>query len=490
MRHTQGLITQLRKQYPYWSAQRIEKAARAVHAKQSGIDFNFSESFSFSEKFNKFIESNSISLAQNGDIKGITYNCDIHNSEMEFTEKLNSDGTKSSEVIIGKGRAIYPTVSRNHTKYLKSELLKASETLKNVPFQKDHSYSVDANFGKIIEQKFNTETGNQLYFAELDAKDPITRKMELKHIESVSVALHAKRIECSFCGESMGWYHDHIPGFEYEKGEDGKKEIALAVPRDFFYVHLGAVTTPGIPDASISVDSESFISDNLNDLIIEGITETYEPFYNSVITESMDGKRKMSDEDKNEVKTKLDLREAQLLNKDLERQLQEQKDKAEKAEQDLTKFENQKLVAQRESLVEEVISAELELGELTETGVPKRQAVLMKEETDYLKGTVKIYENILAKRGKVPKRSLGASKSKSFDVSDSNTSEVSSKKTITDINEREQKERLIENWGRQMFGEHWKQSWIAVRTLDEWDHETEKWKRPLTEVIKQVPKYA
>jgi hypothetical protein len=490
---TRKVKSQLRKLHPSWSDTRVDRAARGICVQRTGQKFRKDSNYSLPDGLRIFAESNGIVFTEDGIISGITYNAEIATDGMNFDEKLHGHKDdpllkkETTDTVIGSGTALYPVLSRNFTRYLKAELEKASSSLKGVPFQKDHSDSVEANFGTILKEIFDPKSGMLDYIAELDATDKVTKNMERKFIKNVSVKLSAKFVECSFCGERMGWFHEHIPGFEYED-DKGRKRIAEAVPRDFRFIHVGAVTAPGVTKADINIhqsESEgSNILDNLDDLLIEGITEAHEPYY-EIFSESFGDKRNMSNNDEH-WKEKLEQERLALDQKEKAQELEQKENDLKEREEALKNQLAQQASEEKESLVDELVQAEISLKKIKENESKVRKAELMTEsQIDYLKGKLEVYKEYLVRQGPKPPNKP---KSKLFEVGDdeSGTSEEGLTSETKKLTGRQLREAQIEFYGRQMFGEEWNQSWSAVKKLDDWDHQLSDWNRPLRDTIRQV----
>ncbi|MHA2055068.1 MAG: hypothetical protein ACW99F_15910 [Candidatus Hodarchaeales archaeon] len=490
---TKKVKAQLRKLHPSWSDTRIDRAARGICVQRTGQKFRKDSNYSLPDGLRIFAESNGIVFTEDGIISGITYNAEIATDGMDFDEKLHGHKDdpllkkETTDTVMGSGTALYPVLSRNFTRYLKSEIEKASSSLRDVPFQKDHSDSVNDNFGRIRKEIFDPKSGMLDYIAELDEADKVTVNMKRKFIKNVSVKLTAKIVECSICSERMGWFHEHIPGFEYED-DKGKKRIAEAVPRDFRFIHVGAVTAPGVTKADINIhqsESEgSNIRDNLDDLLIDGITEAHEPYY-EVFSESFGDKRNMSNNDEH-WKEKLEQERIVLENKNKAQELEQKENELKEREEALKTELANKVSAEKEALVDELVQAEISLKKIKENESKVRKAELMAEsQIDYLKGMKEVYKEYLVRQGPA---SPNKPKSKLFDVGDdeSGTSEESLSPDKRKLTGRKLREAQIEFYGRQMFGEEWNQSWSAVKTLDDWDHQRSDWDRPLRDTIRSI----
>lgn len=475
---TSDVKKQLSGKYPSWSSQKVDRTARAICVKSTGLTFKKDSQFALPDSFFTFLESHGMNYNEDGDISVFQLEYTAPAPEIgEIIEQANAAG-EMQKYRVARGLAIYPVKSRNNRRYLKSEIEKASKTLVGVPLQKDHSESVNDTYGTIVKQEFNPSSGHQRYEALLDPEDPITKKIEAGFIKNVSVSINPKTMECNICGERMNYWHKHIPGFEY----DGKE--AEAVPKDWYYRHLGTVTVPGVPKASIKTSGESasesdyefdFV-DSANEMILEMITEAYEPFYEAVVQKSNGFVHKhkdkgviMTDEIEEQYKELAKNYEKQgLIIEQLQKQLDAQDAEHKKFVEGLQKQKHSELV-------EKVTELELNTNRLKKENVSSRRDELSKMnqiqlETRY--ETLKEFEAENASNTKkVTPRSVSFNEMQSPDGrSPPHQMEAG------EMSERAKYEYDIGMLGSVMFPSTWNPTNKALQTLERWDFNRNDWK--------------
>lgn len=452
----------LNQKYPTWSPDLLNKAALSYTAIEGGLITNIIKPNFVPNGLRQICESTGMQINEGGVISNILVEFDA--PEPEFLERKRNDDSGEVDKIM-KGTMIYPTLSGNFARYSKAELRKAAPTMKNKPVQKDHSFSVEKTFGIVEEIVFKERTGGTDYVARLDPDDPITRKIEKKFVKSVSVGYKAKIVECSICGEKMNWFHEHIPGFDYE----GK--IAEAVPKDFTYNHLGVVSFPGVTKASGKIEGESDpMGESLDESILNIMVEGFEPYYTQ-ITESMNGVSFMpEDKQKNQYEAALEAEKLKLRNEQLEERLKE----AKKTHED---FVSETEASELQSTIDKVIDAEIALKKLKVDGVEERKKTLSSFAKEVLDARLEVFTDEIRTRSANDKKAPKNPKSRVFD------SEGLPPDTQTELSGRQVRELQLEWVGRQMFQERYKPSMTAVQTLDDWDMEKGIWRRQLKEYI-------
>ena len=151
--------SQLKGRHPSWSAKRLDRTSRAICVKSTGLTFKKDSNFALPESFFSFLESHNINYDESGSVSNVRIKYEAPAPELgEIIEKKNKAG-ETQKYRVARGTAIYPVKSRNKRKYLKAEIEKASKSLVNVPFQKDHSESVKDTYGIIVKQEFNDKSG-------------------------------------------------------------------------------------------------------------------------------------------------------------------------------------------------------------------------------------------------------------------------------------------------------------------------------------------
>lgn len=467
------MSTQILKGYPHWSQARMESLVRAINVKNTGLKFGKGSKFSLPESVANFIESTGMKVGNNGEFHNIF--AEYYSPDVQFEERKikNAKGVESVEKIMS-GMAIKPTLSGNSRRYLKSELKESASSLKGVPIQKDHNYSVEATVGKVFDYSFNERSGRLNYEAVVDGNDPVVGKVEKGYIEGTSVGYIADFVECSICGEKMGWFHNHIPSFEY----DGKK--AEAIPRGIRYNHIAITPFPGVAGASAKISSSAesvgdILAESMDDRIVHLFTEAFEPFYNQVVGESTlkTGDNKLSGEEdkiKADYQLELENEKQKLKLAETQRQLDEQK---EKYEQQINEFKDK----EKKVLISKIVEVESSLGQVKEGKGEERAKELEKSSTEYLESRLDAMSEVLALREKskpAPKKPKSTVFTQEDDQEHTETEKLTGRALI---------ESQLEVLGKGMFGENYKPSVKAVQTLDNWDFRRSEWKRPLKNLI-------
>lgn len=163
---------------------------------------------------------------------------------------LTESAVAKSPHIFISGEAIHAGTTRNMNQYLGPELEKAAPSLVGKPIQLDHSHMTLDNVGKVIAASFDGSTGTLRYVGRLQKSSPVTEKVEIGDMDTVSIGAHAKDIVCGICGTSriIRSRRDrgckHAPGGEY----DGVTATNVGIGIDF--VELSLTPVPADPRAS------------------------------------------------------------------------------------------------------------------------------------------------------------------------------------------------------------------------------------------------
>lgn len=454
--------------HPSWSNQRVESLARIFTALEFGLHKPYLSSFPLSAKLRNFCESTGLQIHEDGTISNFLVQYNVPAPTIVESSKDTDKESEFNEKTI-KGIAIYPTASLNNNRYYKSEIATAAKSLRNKPIQKDHQFSVEATFGTIDKEIYNVNSGKLEYLGRVDADDPVTEKIARGYVKNSSVGLRAEFVECNICKEKMSFWHEHIPGFEYE----GKK--AEAIPRNFRFNHIGVVSFPGITGATANVESEESEHDNMHEsaqeIYLDLLTEAFTPLEQQ-INESLIGETKMT----NEADYKVALE-----NEKLKLQMEAKNKETLRIQKEFDDLKAKTEADKRTSLIEEIIKLELtpELKKLEEAGIPQRKVALESLTTNHLEARKtalkEVFDLIPPKETPhVPKKPL----SKDF----SQTGE-GGEPVITELAGRAAIEQKVEWLGKQMFGLGYKPSWSAIETLDNWDAQRQEWRRPLKEFL-------
>lgn len=400
-------------------------------------------------------------------------------SPIQFEERSNPDNPELMEKI-AKGVAIYPTTSKNHSIYSKEELIKAAKTLKNRPFQRNHSFAAEDTIGTVRKVKADPETGVTTYEAGLDPEDPVTRKIEAGHIKNVSV-LGSSTATCTACDEEYTWYHEHELGKKY----DGK--IARVNHTNIRYLHLGATNYPGIPNASVSAESvvkESYIDKNggmflstvdAYSILREDMTKLFTENTTSIfeLDNENNGDKNMPDED-----TKF---------KEMAKQMELLMAENKKKDDDLEKFkaESESLEKTiREEKVNKIVEVELYLKVLEKEKVDLRKITLSEWNKDKLESKLETLsewkDHDIKSRGLTnPPSNEG--KSRVFDQNNNNSGKpIELTKEV--IFEAEVEYLLEIFWGQGFVSKE------AVRSNELYDKDKKQWKTPSSIILRTATK--
>lgn len=426
--------------------------------------------------FEKNPEYKSFNYDKEGNFKGFETQLII---PLEFDEKahkkLLETNDKLKEIPI-KGTAIYPTLSLNFNRYLKSEIAKAYPSLKNVPIQEDHSRNSRDTIGKITATEYSESTGRVKYSGKLKANHPVTENVQLGYIEHSSIGIRSEKAECSICGEDMGWFHEHIPGFEYEK--DDKPVIAELIPRNFVFTHIGMVAFAGVSGATVKAEGEDIpIYESLSNDFIESFSAMYAPYYNEVM-ESVSKKGSESILPNDELENiKAELEKEKQKTEEYQSELGELR--TERTE--LGKYVEKQKEKDRQALINNVVEAEINLGRLSEDAKKERIVELSEKSVDQLETRFEVLNESLSALGKGKKP-----KSRSYSGTESSSEEEieeNPRQRPQELQGRARREHQVETLGNTIFGEHYGPTFKTIRILDEYDVRTDKWKNPFKELV-------
>lgn len=459
--------THLKKEYPSWNPDLINKAALSYAAVESGLSKKILNPNSISINLRNICESTGVQISNGGLISNLLFEFKTESPIIEERVDTEKDTGKKIVSKIMKGTMVYPTRSENFRRYLKTELRKAAPTMEGKPVQKDHSFSVNDTFGTIESVKFIESSGKTKYEARVDPDDPVTKKIESGFVKNVSIGYKAGKMECSICGEAMGWFHDHVPGFKYDD------EIAEAIPRDMVYNHLGVVSFPGVSGTSAGVESGEVVEKSVNESMLVLMTEGFEPYYTQ-ITESMkNGVMNMSNNEGNNkeaYETALKAEKLKLQNEQLENKLKEANEKHEK-------FVSETKATELKNLIEQVLESEMKLNKLEAENVNTRRSVLEKMSKELLQARFDIFAEEIKNRQDIEDSKPKSPKSKIFSQNENLPTQRQ------EYSGRQVRELQLEWLGSKLFRENYKPTVSAVSTLDDWDHVKQEWKRPLKEFI-------
>jgi hypothetical protein len=112
-----------------------------------------------------------------------------YNVPFKITESHGDNPT-----FLIEGVAINTTTTSNNHKFLSEELQTSANTLTGVPLLKDHNNSVDAIVGRVKEGRYNEETQNVIFKAQV-IDDKMKNLIKQGVLNSVSVGADAMDIE-------------------------------------------------------------------------------------------------------------------------------------------------------------------------------------------------------------------------------------------------------------------------------------------------------
>lgn len=403
--------------------------------------------------------------------------------EVEERKIPDKDGEFIVETII-KGTAIYPTLSKNFNRYTKKEISKAEKTFDGIPIQEDHSRSARNTIGTIDSHQFNERSGRLTYEGRLKANHPVSENVRLGYVKNSSIGISPKKNECSICHESVTFWHEHMPGMEYEI--NGKKVVAENIPLDYDFTHLGITPFPGITGATAK--PESLESDDLRnepnlpalfemDGMIEVISEAYSPYYDQII-ESLNNQKSRG-------LNNMDEAELKELNKTIAKKdalLEEYKSEMtvlKSSNVELSAFVSEQKKKERKATVEEIVNLEVQMKRIKEEEKQARMLELTELDDNKLEAR---HEAILYIADQFPIKKEKKAKSRSYsDVKDENLEPELDE--VAELTGRELAEAKIEYVGNTFYGPAYRPTFKTVRILDEWNFKLGRWKNPLQELV-------
>lgn len=394
-------------------------------------------------------------------------------SESDIEEK--SKTKISAKEFVVKGTAIYPTLSKNFNRYTKTEIQKAFPSLKGKPIQKDHSESSADSIGTITHTEISS-TGRVTYKGRVKRNHPVSENIELGYVKTSSIGVSSRIAECSVCGEKMGWFHEHIPGMEYET-EKGKNVVAELIPKDFEFKHIGMVTAPAVPGASVST-GESII-EGIDYGFIESFSALFSPYYNEVV-ESISIKRGDSILNDEEIKNmKAEIEKQKVIAEEYKAELDQQRT----SNSELAEYVNGQKAKERSSLLEEIFEAEVRLQRQEKSNKKLRIAELNEMSQDQLDTRNELLQDSvkgLDVGGTKKPRARTYQGEENLNVDEENPNQHLQE----DLSGRARREYQIALMGSTIFGESFQPTYKTVRVLDEYDPRGDgKWKNPFKELI-------
>lgn len=475
MRCFLGVKKDLAADHKDWTPKRRDRVARAICVKRTGLSFQ-KHSASVDSMFD-------VSFSESGEIKELsfTFSTPYEIVEAKKLKEIRPNyKINDPESAIVVGRSMYEVSSKNFNRYEEKEIKKAVKTMPGITCQVDHSESARDTFGIVQDAWWDPktippETG---YIAELEGSDPVTAKVKKGYLRGVSMRSGAKTVECSVCGETWNWGHEHFPGEKY----DGK--MCERIPRGIYYRHLGFTPIPAIEgaDAHYIAANMSEAFDNAMAFVDyqskHGMRK--ERDYAQLNIKTDFGENIMSESDsevakalREKEKAKYELAESQRQNEELSKQITQQGD--------ILK-ENESLKSKAKArLVKEVIEKELALKKIEEKNVSDRtkeleaiDVLVLEAKLDVLK---EWYSN-LPPEEPISTPEAG-SKSKNFGFGSN----------FQELDEQKRKQYLKEAKASKLAHGLFKRdpSVSAVSTLDEWDKTRQRWKTDLAELFRSVP---
>lgn len=138
---------------------------------------------------------------------------------------------KETDEFLIKGVAINETVTRNGVQYKAEELSKSAHTLSGRPLLKDHTNSVDAIVGKVVQGNWN-EMGKNINFSAMVKDAKMRELIKEGMLASVSVGAMVKELN-------------------QEKNAEGE-ENQFYTARGIEFVELSLVAVPADPNAGFA----------------------------------------------------------------------------------------------------------------------------------------------------------------------------------------------------------------------------------------------
>lgn len=403
--------------------------------------------------------------------------------EVEERKIPTSGGEPVVEIII-KGTAIYPTLSQNFNRYTKAEIKKAESTFTGIPIQEDHSRSARGTIGTVENHQFNERSGRLTYEGRLKANHPVSENVRLGYVKRSSIGISPKKNECSICHENITFWHEHMPGMEYEIS--GKKVIAENIPLDYVFTHLGITPFGAVKGATAK--PESLENDDLRnepnlpalfemDGMIEVISEAYGPYYDQIVenvnNQKIRGLNNMDEAEQNRLQKDVAKKDALLEEYKAEMVV------LQNSNEELGAFVAEQKKKERKAMIEEVVNLEVQLKRIKEDNKQVRTLELTELEDDKLEARHEMIKDIVKD---FPVKEEKKAKSRSY----GKIQEDDVEQDLTEgspLEGRELAEAVVEYVGNAFYGSAFKPTFKTVRILDEWDFKLGKWKNPLMELV-------
>lgn len=456
-----------------WSSKRVDRVARAICVKRTGQRFKHTDP-SLDNMFGA-------SFTESGKARNIHFAFESH---FDVVEKDEIDKVKlgyqirDPESVLSVGRAAIAGTSLNFNLYEADELRKATPTLPGVTCQVDHSESARDTFGIVTDGWWDktSDPPEMAYIAELEGSDPITAKVRKGYLKGVSMAGGARQVICTICNEEWDWLHEHTPGEKYD-GKTCERKF-----KGIFFRHLGFTAFPAVEGADVNYVAASMSEALENALAFmdhqeaRGTPNIDKNGTRSDNSETTFGEMIMSSDQVTEYLKEIErekFKSAQLA--------QEKEELEAKLSETDTLKKELELLQEREQkrLVSEIIDLQVQLKKLDPKKAEERRAELANESTAVLEAKVSVLKEF-----EVPvsaaEPALAGSKSVMF-ASNSRFKELDAEKQEHYINEAK-----LHRMSEQMFGHP--PSVSAVKTLEEWDYNMDRWKTDFSDLIKSVPR--
>jgi len=486
----------LRADHEEWSNKRVDRVAKATCVKSTGQKFKRHDN-TIDDMFN-------VVFGESGEVKGIEFQ---FSSDIKFIEKVDLEKFRPAveindpDSILNVGKAIWATDSANYNRYSEKELKKAVKTLPGKTCQVDHSESAYSTFGVVQDAWWDTglPVPEIAYISELEGSNEVAQRVKKGYIRGVSVSGMADTIECSICGESWDWMHEHFPGQEY----DG--EVCYREMKDITFRHLGYTSFPAIEGADAQ-----YIASSVHEAL-ENAFAFIDYSYKHGVRKTTESKDSASTTPRLRVPPveaeifgeKISMSENTEYIETLKKLERESLEKAKLAEEKVV-LENKlkemetiqsdlKTLKEREKvrLVTDIVDYQEKLSLNQGKTAEVRRSELSELSEVALQAKVDVLKEMWDKEEKdstpdapptITEQITGSPRSKNFKPSSkfAELDEIRKKEYI--------KEAKLEKLSLGLFGR--RPSVSAVQTLREWDEDLERWNQPLVELIKQVPKGA
>lgn len=457
MRCHRSVKKSLKKEHEDWTRKRIDKVARAICVKRTGMTFQHSEMITSPTPQFSVSESGAVKSAQ------VFFNSPFTIIEKEkLKEALPDYVPKDPNSVIIVGTAVSESRSSNGRIYVEKELKKATSSLKGCKCQVDHSESIRDTFGVITETWWEKETKATDFVAELEGDDPVTAKVVKGYVENVSIAASAERMECNICGEEMTWLHEHQIGEEY----DGV--LCGVIPMGINYRHLGFVLHGGVKGAGAEYVPAS-VGEAFENLLTAWEYDQQAPRPNLGSKKSMGNEEDMAKVLQEKERLRLELEDARKEKVALEGRVKE----TAKLEEEVKKMRE----TNTKRVVDRIVEVELKLGRYSEKEAIDKKTALLKENEDSLSARLSVLEEWLKKAYLIAGTTdgtQGQAKSKVMGFDEKTKSNYGNKQAFYE------KEAKIEKIGMLFFGTRPSRS--AVRTCQEYNVRVGKWKNSFSEL--------